>query len=49
MLSRFPKPPGDRPRPAVHYPRSYEQLASNGFDPNAEFLYALELLPQLDE
>ena len=33
----------------VHYPLTYEQLASYDFDPNAEFLYALELLPQLGE
>jgi hypothetical protein len=33
----------------MHYPLTYEQLASYGFDPNAEFLYALELLPQLGE
>jgi hypothetical protein len=33
----------------VHYPLTYEQLASYGFDPNAEFLYALELLPQLGQ
>jgi hypothetical protein len=33
----------------VHYPLTYEQLASHDFDPNAEFLYALELLPQLGE
>ena len=28
----------------VHYPLTYEKLASYGFDPNAEYLYALELL-----
>jgi hypothetical protein len=33
----------------MHYPLTYEKLASYHFDPNAEFLYALELLPQLDE
>jgi hypothetical protein len=33
----------------MHYPLTYERLASYGFDPNAEFLYALDLLPQLDE
>jgi hypothetical protein len=33
----------------MHYLLTYERLASYGFDPNAEFLYALELLPQLDE
>jgi C-terminal processing protease CtpA/Prc len=29
----------------VHYPLSYDKLAAYGFDPNAEYLYALELLP----
>jgi hypothetical protein len=33
----------------MHYPLTYEQLATYGFDPNAEFLYALELLPQIGE
>ncbi len=33
----------------VHYSLTYEQLASYDFDPNAEFLYALELLSQLGE
>jgi hypothetical protein len=33
----------------VDYPLTHEQLASYDFDPNAEFLYALELLPQLGE
>jgi hypothetical protein len=33
----------------VHYPLTYEKLASYDFDPNAEFLYALELLPELGE
>ena len=33
----------------MHYPLTYEQLASFDYDPNAEFLYALELLPQLGE
>jgi hypothetical protein len=33
----------------VDYPMTYERLASYDFDPNAEFLYALELLPQLSE
>jgi hypothetical protein len=31
----------------VHYPLKYEWLASHGFDPNAEVIYALELLPKL--
>jgi hypothetical protein len=31
------------------YPLTYEKLASCGFDPNAQFLCALELLPQLGE
>jgi hypothetical protein len=33
----------------VRYPLTYEKLASYGFDPNAVYLYALELLPELDE
>jgi hypothetical protein len=33
----------------VHYLLTYERLASYDFDPNAEFLYALELLPHLGE
>jgi hypothetical protein len=32
----------------VHYPLTYEKLASYDFDPNAEYLYALELLPELE-
>ena len=31
----------------MHYPLTYEKLASYDFDPNAEYLYALELLPEL--
>jgi CubicO group peptidase (beta-lactamase class C family) len=30
----------------VHYPLTYEKLASYDFDPNAEYLYALELLAE---
>jgi len=33
----------------VHYPLSYEKLASYSFDPNAEYLYALELLSEHGE
>lgn len=33
----------------VHYPLTYEKLASYGFDPNAEVLYALELLSEYGE
>lgn len=33
----------------VHYPLTYEKLASYGFDPNAEVLYALELLAEQGE
>jgi hypothetical protein len=29
----------------AHYPLTYEKLASDGF-PNAEYLYATELLPE---
>jgi hypothetical protein len=32
----------------VHHALTYEKLASYGFDPNAEYLYALELLPELE-
>jgi hypothetical protein len=32
----------------VHYPLTYEKLAAYGFDPDAEYLYALELLPELE-
>ena len=31
----------------VHYPMSYEKLASFGFDPDAIFLYAMEILAEL--
>ena len=30
----------------VHHPLTYDKLASYGFDRNAEFLYAMELLKQ---
>lgn len=33
----------------MDYPLTYQILASYDFDPNAAFLFALELLPQLDE
>jgi hypothetical protein len=33
----------------VHYPLTYDKLASYDFDPNAEVLYALELLAQQEE
>jgi CubicO group peptidase (beta-lactamase class C family) len=33
----------------VHYPLTYETLASYDFDPNAEYLYALELLSEHGE
>ena len=33
---------------SVQYPLTYEKLASYDFDPNAAFLYALELLPELE-
>ena len=32
----------------VHYPLTYEKLASYDFDPNATLLYAMELLPELE-
>jgi hypothetical protein len=46
---RFPGNPEMGRVLPMHYPLTYEKLASYGFDPNAEFLYALELLPQLGE
>jgi hypothetical protein len=33
----------------VQYPLTYDKLASYGFDPNAEYLYALELLPEVNQ
>jgi hypothetical protein len=33
----------------VHYPLTYEKLASYDFDPNAEYLYALELVAEQGE
>jgi CubicO group peptidase (beta-lactamase class C family) len=33
----------------VHYPLTYKKLASYDFDPNAEYLYALELLSKYGE
>ena len=33
----------------VHYPLTFEKLASYDFDPNAEYLYALELLSEHGE
>jgi hypothetical protein len=33
----------------VHHSLTFEQFASYQFDPNAESLYALGLLPQLGE
>jgi hypothetical protein len=33
----------------VHFPLTYEKLASYGFDPNSAYLYALEILPELVE
>ena len=33
----------------IHYPLTYEKLASYGFDPNAEYLYALELVSEHGE
>jgi hypothetical protein len=40
----FPDDPDRRVLP-VHYPMTYEKLAKYDFDPNAEVLYVLELLP----
>lgn len=33
----------------VHCPLTYEQLAAYDYDPNAGYLYALELLPVLGD
>jgi hypothetical protein len=30
----------------VHYPLTYEKVAAYDFDPNAEYLYALELISE---
>ena len=32
-----------------HYPLTYEKLAEYNFDPNAEVLYALELVSEREE
>jgi hypothetical protein len=32
----------------VDYPLTYERLSKYNFDPNAEYQYALELLPELE-
>jgi len=31
----------------LHYSLTYEKLAAYDFDPTAEYLYALDLLPEL--
>jgi hypothetical protein len=43
----FPEDPDMRVLP-VDFPMTYEKLASYDFDPNAEVLYALELIPGLE-
>jgi len=45
----FPEDSGLERVLPVHYSLTYDKLASYNFDPNAEFLYALELLPELGE
>jgi hypothetical protein len=43
-FNQFPNDPDLGRVLPVHYPLTYETLASYNFDPNAEYLYALELL-----
>jgi hypothetical protein len=43
-FNQFPNDPEVGRVLPVHYPLTYEMLASYGFDPNAEYLYALEYL-----
>jgi len=43
-FNQFPNDPELGRVLPVHYPLTYEKLASYDFDPNAEYLYALELL-----
>jgi hypothetical protein len=43
-FNQFPNDPEVGRVLPVHYPLTYEKLASYDFDPNAEYLYALELL-----
>jgi hypothetical protein len=53
VASSFDIPFGDDPERGrvlpVHFPLTYEKLASYDFDHNACFLYAIELLKELDE
>jgi hypothetical protein len=44
--NQFPNDPDLAQVLPVHYPLTYEILASYDFDPNAEVLYALDLLPE---
>jgi hypothetical protein len=48
-FSDFPNDPALGRVIPVQYPLTYEKLASYDFDPNAVYLYALELLPELGE
>jgi hypothetical protein len=43
-FNQFPNDPELGRVLPVHYPLTYDKLASYDFDPNAEYLYALELL-----
>jgi hypothetical protein len=45
-FNQFPNDPELGRVLPVHYPLTYEKLASYDFDPNAEYLYALELLSE---
>ena len=48
-FNEFPNDPEAGRVLPVHYPLTYEKLASYGFDPNAEYLYALELVLEQEE
>ena len=45
-FTQFPNDPEAGRVLPVHYPLTYEKLAAYDFDPNAEYLYALELLSE---
>jgi hypothetical protein len=48
-FNQFPNDPEAGRVLPVHYPLTYEKLASYDFDPNAEYLYALELVEEQGE
>jgi hypothetical protein len=45
-FNQFPDDPEVGRILPVHHPLTYETLASYGFDPNAEYLYALDLISE---